>query len=77
LRDRPGASGGAGIADFVIEQEDSSFSEEKEAKRLLFLRCSHDRGHGLDLAAGARNKSLLVLFFRKEQLPYFGGFRWN
>jgi hypothetical protein len=36
----------------------------------LFFRSSHDRGHGRDLSAGARNKSLLLLFFRKEVLSY-------
>jgi hypothetical protein len=47
-------------------QESPSFSEEKEAKRLLLLRRFHDLGHGRDLSSGARMKSLFLLFLRKE-----------
>jgi hypothetical protein len=43
------------------------FSEEKN-QRLLILPCFSLSGHGLDLSASARSKSLLVLFFRKEHL---------
>jgi len=43
------------------KKEDSSFSEEKEAKRLLSPRLwSLMKSHG--------NKSLLLVFFRKEDL---------
>jgi hypothetical protein len=46
--------------------KDSSFSEEKEAKRLLFLAPAP--AHPANSTPGCRrgNKSLLVLFFRKE-----------
>jgi hypothetical protein len=33
------------------EKQESSFSEEKEAKRLLFLRQRNDPGHGPDRRA--------------------------
>jgi hypothetical protein len=61
-----------GEADCVnwIRREDTSFSEEKEAKRLYIfavptieaqcLRNGHEPG------GSTRNKSLLLLFFRKE-----------
>jgi hypothetical protein len=42
---------------------------KKKTKRLLLLRRSHDPGHGRDLSVGTGNKSLLLLFFRKEGLP--------
>jgi hypothetical protein len=48
------------------ETRTSSFLK-KRSKRLLFLRRSHLSGHGLHLSAGTRSKSLLVLFFRREQ----------
>jgi len=46
-------------------KEDSSFLK-KRSKRLLFLRGSPNRRHGTGLSASARNKSFLVLFFKKE-----------
>ncbi len=47
------------FASFFSKKEESSFSEEKEAKRLLFLRCF---GLGLYLAAGvARAEAPLAL----------------
>jgi hypothetical protein len=52
-----------------MKEESSSFLK-KRTKKLLFSRRSHDRSHGLDLSAGARNKSLLLLFFRKEDLSF-------
>jgi outer membrane lipoprotein-sorting protein len=49
-----------------LRKEESSFSEEKEAKRLLFLRWL---GRARIFFAGepAGHKSFLVLFFKKEQ----------
>jgi hypothetical protein len=44
-----------------MKKQDSSFSEEKEAKRLLFM-CSPAAA-----CAYPMNKSFLVLFFKKEQ----------
>jgi hypothetical protein len=47
-------------------KKESSFSEEKEAKRLLFLGRSRKLiCYGVSWEQ-LRNKSLLVLFFRKE-----------
>jgi hypothetical protein len=51
-----------------LRRQECSFLK-KRTKRLLLLRRFHDRGHGRDLAAGVRSKSLLLLFFRKEELP--------
>jgi hypothetical protein len=53
-----------------LKEESSSFLK-KRTKRLLCLHQFHDRGPttsgmGRDIAAGARIKSLLLLFFRKE-----------
>jgi hypothetical protein len=70
-----GGSGGtfckaAGAAHEVggLEMKRSSFFEKKEPKKLLLS------GHGLDRSGPWReNKSLLLLFFRKEVLS-FGGF---
>jgi hypothetical protein len=42
-----------------------SFSEEKEAKRLLFLRLRNDRGHGLDRGRGGNIK--VFCFFSSEK----------
>jgi hypothetical protein len=50
-----------------MSRKDSSFSEEKEAKRLQFLRLRNDPGHGLDRGPSRRNKSFLLLFFKKEE----------
>jgi hypothetical protein len=46
-------------------KQESSFSEEKEAKRLLFAcaRASY-------LACVQVNESFLVLFFKKEHSPF-------
>jgi len=44
----------------------TSFSEEKEAKRLLII---FDRGGAATMAQ--INKSFLVLFFKKERLAFF------
>jgi hypothetical protein len=40
----------------VKQKKESSFSEEKEAKRLLFLRLHIDPGHGLDRGGGEEIK---------------------
>jgi hypothetical protein len=45
-------------------EEDSSFSEEKEAKRLLFFGL-HDVH--LPAASNQRDKRFLLLFFKKEE----------
>jgi hypothetical protein len=52
-----------------IRKEESSFSEEKEAKRLLFLAPAERCGPLPRSWELLRNKSLLLLFFRKEGLP--------
>jgi hypothetical protein len=57
-----------GASSLAKGKEKSSFLK-KRSKRLLFPRRSKDRGYGLELYAGARHESLLVLFFRKEHLP--------
>jgi general secretion pathway protein K len=44
-----------------------SFSEEKEAKRLLILRNSKDRGYCPDIAASFRIKVFLLLFLQKKK----------
>jgi hypothetical protein len=46
------------------EKEDSSFSEEKEAKRLSSI-CTEPTMSG----RAQTDKSFLVLFFKKEPLP--------
>jgi hypothetical protein len=43
----------------------TSFSEEKEAKRLLLLG-----GFGVDRRKSRRSKSFLLLFFKKEALSF-------
>jgi hypothetical protein len=51
---------------FRQSEEESSFFEKKEPKKHLFS------GHGLDLSRPwPENKSLLLLFFRKEGLSFF------
>jgi hypothetical protein len=48
----------------------SSFSEEKEAKRLLRPRgCTTMVALAGNAGTGAERKSFLVLFFKKELLP--------
>jgi hypothetical protein len=44
----------------------SSFSEEKEAKRLLSIGARHFPCDGCQVG-----ESFLVLFFKKERLPFF------
>jgi hypothetical protein len=54
------------------EVKESSFSEEKEAKRLFAALRGRRSRPALSLAPAAqRLKSLLVLFFRKEPLSFF------
>jgi hypothetical protein len=58
------------IEEFHNRKKESSFSEEKEAKRLLFLtQAARSRPWPRTLAQ-RRNKSLLLLFFRKEVLSF-------
>jgi hypothetical protein len=47
-------------------KKESSFSEEKEAKRLFLLCAEFDRS-----GAAQRDESFLVLFYKKEPLPFF------
>jgi hypothetical protein len=47
-------------------QKESSFSEEKEAKRLLQIWFEDRVGLGANTPMG---KSFLLLFFKKEVLP--------
>jgi hypothetical protein len=57
-----------------IKKERVFFSEEKaearpaRSKRLLFLRCSQDRGHETDLAAAPELKVFLLLFLQKKKI---------
>jgi len=44
---------------------------KKRTKRLLFLGCTAFSGHGRQAGEVRRNKSLLLLFFRKEGLLLF------
>jgi hypothetical protein len=56
--------------DRETRREDSSFSEEKEAKRLLFLAAAERSLPWPRSWEPRRNKSLLLPpFFRKEDLP--------
>jgi hypothetical protein len=41
---------------------------KKRSKKLLSLRHAHVTGHGLDLPTGPKDKSFLLLFFKKEVL---------
>jgi hypothetical protein len=60
------------IATAQHEEEASTSFLKKRSKRLLFLRRSHHRGHGLDLSASARIKVFLLLFLQKKKnLIYF------
>jgi hypothetical protein len=43
------------------------FSEEKNQKTFI-LRRSYNRGHGLDLSAGAGIKVFLLLFLQKKKI---------
>jgi hypothetical protein len=52
------------------DKEESSFSEEKEAKRLLFLRQRKDTGHGLDRGRGGEVKVFWFFSSEKNILPY-------
>jgi hypothetical protein len=49
-------------------KEESSFSEEKEAKRLLFLRFADRYEPWPPTFVQLRNKSFLLHFFKKEGL---------
>jgi hypothetical protein len=44
---------------------------KKRTKKLLWLGRFNVPGHGRQASAAPENKSLLLLFFRKEVLPYF------
>jgi hypothetical protein len=48
-------------------REESTSFLKKRSKRLLFCRRSHNRGHSLDLSAGARIKVFLLLFLQKKK----------
>jgi hypothetical protein len=50
-------------------KEQSSFSEEKEAKRLLCPVLRHDPGHGLDLGSGGGIKVFWFFSSEKNILP--------
>jgi transposase len=50
-----------------IKEESPSFSEEKEAKRLLFCTRAEIPAMASIVEAAEGNKSLLLLFFRKEE----------
>jgi len=59
------------------EKEESSFSEEKEAKRLLFLRQRSDPGpflkyRGLDLGSGGEVKVFCFFSSEKKDFLLFG-----
>jgi hypothetical protein len=45
------------------------FSEEKNQKTFVFWRPQQDPGHGQPPSMRRKDKSLLLLFFRKEDLP--------
>jgi hypothetical protein len=49
----------------VLGKEESSFSEEKEAKRLFLFAVS-----GWGISPAPSRKSFLVLFFKKEQFLF-------
>jgi len=51
------------------KNEKSSFSEEKEAKRLLFPALRQDPGHGLDPGSGGRTKVFWFFSSEKNILP--------
>jgi len=51
-------------------KEESSFSEEKEAKRLLFLRQRQDAGHGLNLGSGGEVKVFCFFSSEKKDFSY-------
>jgi hypothetical protein len=53
----------------VKGKQECSFLK-KRTKKLLFLRKHTDTGHGPAAGAAAGNKSLLLLFFRKEGLAF-------
>jgi hypothetical protein len=50
-------------------KEESSFSEEKEAKRLLFLRSRIDPGYGYPL--GSCGEIKVFCFFSSEKKNFF------
>jgi hypothetical protein len=49
-----------------MSKQDSSFCEQKEAKKL------HSFGPGASTPRAQKNKSFLLLFFKKEDLPSLG-----
>jgi hypothetical protein len=51
-------------------KEESSFSEEKEAKRLLFLRQRQNAGHGLDRVSGGEVKVFCFFSSEKKDFSY-------
>jgi hypothetical protein len=53
-------------------KKDSSFSEEKEAKRLLFRRQRQVSGRGLDLGSGGEVKVFWFFSSEKNSLPCLG-----
>jgi hypothetical protein len=59
-------AGGVAVAEKKVR---SSFSEEKEAKRLYVWRCGVFRSW-LRSWERRKNKSFLVLFFKKERLLF-------
>jgi hypothetical protein len=65
IRKRGGRRTGGWRFIFCRKKEESSFSEEKEAKRLLFL------GLGGAWGSAAQWQKFLLLFFKKEVLTSF------
>jgi hypothetical protein len=61
--------GGIKVFLLFFKKEDSSFSEEKEAKRLLFLLLpdQNPRGNRKPLQASARATSLLASFSSEHE----------
>jgi hypothetical protein len=60
-----------GVASNLLIKEESSFSEEKEAKRLLFLRLRQDTRHELDRWLCSDIKVFWFFFSKKNAfLPY-------
>jgi hypothetical protein len=52
----------------IPTSEEKVVARPAGGKRLLFSRPCHKGGHGRDICMSTRNKSLLLLFFRKEGL---------
>jgi hypothetical protein len=47
--------------------EGRPYSLKKGSKKLLLLSCSPDRGHGPDVSASARHKSLFASFSSEKE----------